>query len=227
MDIIPVLDILNNKVVKAIKGDRANYESIDSKLYNSIEPIEIINQLSKRYAPHTIYIADLDAITTKKVHHKLLNTILKNFPKINFWIDTGMNKINLIKKYKNYLPILCSENSQGFDLISSKNKDYICSLDFKSCFLGAKPIYRHKRYLPDRIIIMDLLQVGSENKLNYKIAKKFIKDDKKEYYIAGGIKKILDIKKAKQIGAKGVLVSSILHQNKLTKIFIQKEKAGL
>ena len=69
MDIIPVLDILNNKVVKAIKGDRANYESIDSKLYNSIEPIEIINQLSKRYAPHTIYIADLDAITSKKVHH--------------------------------------------------------------------------------------------------------------------------------------------------------------
>ena len=74
---------------------------------------------------------------------------------------------------------------------------------------------------------MDLLQVGSEKKLNYKIAKKYIKDDKKDYYIAGGIKKILDIKKAKQIGAKGVLVSSILHQSKLTKIFIQKEKAGL
>ena len=51
MDIIPVLDILNNKVVKAVKGDRANYESIDSKLYNSIEPIEIINQLSKRCVP--------------------------------------------------------------------------------------------------------------------------------------------------------------------------------
>ena len=41
---------------------------------------------------------------------------------------------------------------------------------------------------------MDLLQVGSENKLNYKIAKSFVKDDKKDYYIAGGIKKILDIK---------------------------------
>ena len=62
MDIIPVLDIINNKVVKAIKGDRSKYASIDSKLYNSIEPIEIINQLSKRYSPHIIYIADLDAI---------------------------------------------------------------------------------------------------------------------------------------------------------------------
>ena len=42
-----------------------------------------------------------------------------------------------------------------------------------------------------------------------------------------GIKKVLDIKKAKKIGAKGVLVSSILHQNKLTKLFIQKEKTSL
>ena len=78
-----------------------------------------------------------------------------------------------------------------------------------------------------KIIIMDLMQVGSDNKFNLKIAKKFIKNDKKDYYIAGGIKKVLDIKKAKQIGAKGVLVSSILHQSKLTKIFIQKEKTSL
>ena len=39
--------------------------------------------------------------------------------------------------------------------------------------------------------------------------------------------KILDIKRAKKIGAKGVLVSSILHENKLNKLFIQKEKTSL
>ena len=227
MDIIPVLDILNNKVVKAVKGDRTKYEPINTKLYNSIEPIEIINQLSKRYSPHIIYIADLDAISSNNVNHDLFNRILSVFPKIVFWIDTGMNNINLIKKYKNYIPIFCSENSKGFDLVSSKKQNYICSLDFNNCFLGAKPIYKHKRYLPDKIIIMDLLQVGSENKLNYKIAKRFIKNDKKDYYIAGGIKKVLDIKKARKIGAKGVLISSILHQRTLTKIFIQKEKTSL
>ena len=35
MDIIPVLDILDYKVVKAINGDRANYEPVSLKLYNS------------------------------------------------------------------------------------------------------------------------------------------------------------------------------------------------
>ena len=227
MDIIPVLDILNNNVVKAIKGDRAKYEPINYKLYNSTEPIEIIRQLSKRYSPNIIYIADLDAISQKSVDHKLFNTILNIFPKIDFWIDTGMNKIRLTKKFKNYMPIFCSENSKGFDLKESKNKSYICSLDFNGDFLGSRPIYKHKRYLPEKIIIMDLLQVGSKDNFNYNIAKKFIRNDKKDYYIAGGIKKVLDIKKAKKIGAKGVLVSSILHQNKLTKIFIQKEKTSL
>ena len=100
-------------------------------------------------------------------------------------------------------------------------------MDFKNSFLGTKPIYKHKRYLPNKIIIMDLLQVGSVNNLNYKLAKKIIKNDKKDYYIAGGVKKVLDIKKARQIGAKGVLVSSILHRSKLTRLFIQKEKTSL
>ena len=84
MDIIPVLDILNNKVVKAIEGDRAKYKSIDSRLYNSTEPIEIIKQLSKRYVPHILYIADLDAISHDKVNHELFNKILHIFPKIDF-----------------------------------------------------------------------------------------------------------------------------------------------
>ena len=227
MDIIPVLDILDNKVVKAIKGDRANYKPISSKLYNSIEPIEIINQLSKRYSPHILYIADLDAISNNNVNHALFNQILTIFPKIVFWIDTGMNTIKLKKKFRNYVPIICSENSKGFDLISNLKYNYICSLDIDKCLLGIKPIHKHKRYLPKKIIIMDLLQVGSKNKFNHKNSIKFMKKDKRDYYIAGGIKNILDIKKAKKLGAKGVLVSSILHNTKLNKIFIQKEKTSL
>ena len=49
----------------------------------------------------------------------------------------------------------------------------------------------------------------------------------KDYYIAGGVKSILDIKKAGTLGARGVLISTILHENKLRKIFIQKEKTSL
>ena len=94
-------------------------------------------------------------------------------------------------------------------------------------YIGEKPIYRQQKASPSKIILMDLLQVGSKNNINYKLARRFIRNNNQDYYIAGGIKKILDIKRAKKIGAKGVLVSSILHENKLNKLFIQKEKTSL
>ena len=45
MDIIPVIDIFNGKVVTAIQGKRDSYQPVDLKLYNTIDPIEIINIL--------------------------------------------------------------------------------------------------------------------------------------------------------------------------------------
>jgi len=227
MDIIPVLDILNNQAVKAIKGNRNSYQPINKQLYNTTDPRDIICLIVKKFKPNIIYIADLNAIIDNNVNHKLIEFVLRKFPKIQFWVDSGLNKIKLSKNFQNYVPVFCGEKSMGFELLSKKYKNYICSLDFKENFLGSKPVYKHIRHMPKKIIIMDLMQVGSDNKFNLKIANKFIKNNKKDYYIAGGIKKVLDIKKAKQIGAKGVLVSSILHQNKLTKIFIQKEKTSL
>ena len=102
MDIIPVIDILNNHVVTAIKGNRDDYQKINTKLYNSTEPIKIINQIINIYSPKIIYIADLDAIMTNQVNHLILGEILRKFPKVDFWIDSGLNSINLQKSYKNY-----------------------------------------------------------------------------------------------------------------------------
>ncbi len=99
MDIIPVIDILNNQVVRAIKGDRDNYESISYKLYNSTDPRDIIDQIVKRYSPKILYIADLDAIIHNNVNPKLYDNILSSFPKIKFWVDSGLKEIKLKKKY--------------------------------------------------------------------------------------------------------------------------------
>ena len=72
---------------------------------------------------------------------------------------------------------------------------------------------------------MDLDQVGSSGYANFKMLKKFLRySSKYELYIAGGIKTTLDLHKAKSLGAKGVLVSSILKKDGLPKLLIQKRK---
>ena len=69
MDIIPAIDILDNNVVKAIKGKRDKYQSIDYKLYRTNNPRDIIYQIVKNYSPKIIYIADLDAIINNKMNN--------------------------------------------------------------------------------------------------------------------------------------------------------------
>ena len=227
MDIIPVIDILDNHVVTALKGDRYAYQKINIKLYNSTEPIKIINQIVGIYSPKIIYIADLDAIISDRVNHNILMKILKRFPKVDFWIDSGLNKINLDKNYNNYVPIFCSEKAKNFELISKKFKDYVCSIDYKNGIIGPKSIHRCIKTYPKKIIIMNLSRVGTKLKPNFHIVRKFItKKYKNEYYVAGGIRSMLDIKSAKLLGASGVLISSLLYMNKLRKFSFLKERAN-
>jgi len=213
-------------VVKSIKGDRDNYESISYKLYNSTDPRDIIDQIAKRYSPKILYIADLDAIIHNNLNPKLYDNILSSFPKIKFWVDSGLKEIKLKKKYRNYCPVFCSEKSKGYEFSSNKFNNCVCSFDFMGKYMGEKPIYRQQKASPSKIILMDLLQVGSKNNINYKLARRFIRNNNRDYYIAGGIKSIFDIKRAKYFGASGVLVSTMIHQNKITKYMIQKEKTS-
>ncbi|MEC9205670.1 MAG: HisA/HisF-related TIM barrel protein [Pseudomonadota bacterium] len=226
MNIIPVIDILNNHVVTALKGDRYDYQKINTQLYNTTEPIRIISQIINKYSPKTIYIADLDAIITNQVNHLVLREILKKFPKVDFWIDSGLNTVNLDKSYKNYVPIFCSEKAKKFGF-SEKNKSHVCSIDYKNGIIGPKSFYKCIKEFPKKVIIMDLSRVGTKLKPNFHIIKKFIKKKyKNEYYVAGGIRSMLDIKFAKLLGAQGVLVSSLLHMNKVRKFSFLKERAN-
>lgn len=228
MDIIPVLDIYKSNVVVAVKGKRHLYQPINYKLYNSTDPRDIINIIKEKFKPKIIYMADLDAIINGKANHKIIDSIIKNNADIEFWIDAGLNKLNLSKRYANYYSVFCSEKSSGFDLSNNNKENYICSFDFREKIIGNMCLPKLSRNLPKKIILMDLLQVGSSETLNFKILKKFIKYQKKrDFYIAGGIKNTFDIHKAKNLGVKGVLVSSILHKDIIGKLFIRKEKTGL
>ena len=225
MDVIPVLDIYKQKVVAAVEGNRHSYKPIVSKLYNSTDPKEIIFAIKRRYKPSIIYIADLDAIIDKKANSQIINDILESFPGIDFWIDTGLKSLNLKKRFVNYHPIFCSEKSVGFDIHNHYKERLICSLDYKNKILGNVNLPKLLKYLPKRIILMDLEQVGSSKCTNFKILKRYLKySSKYELYIAGGIKTTLDLQKAKSLGAKGVLVSSILKNGNIPKLLIHKRK---
>ena len=74
--------------------------------------------------------------------------ILKKFPKVSFWIDSGLNKIKLDKNYNNYVPVFCSEKAKDFELSSEKFKKHICSIDYKNGIIGPNSFHRCIRTHP-------------------------------------------------------------------------------
>ncbi|HWQ82955.1 MAG TPA: HisA/HisF-related TIM barrel protein, partial [Anaerolineales bacterium] len=62
MRIIPVLDLLGGQVVHARRGERQNYQPVESVLCDSAEPRHVARAFRERLGLNEHYIADLDAI---------------------------------------------------------------------------------------------------------------------------------------------------------------------
>ncbi len=130
MKIIPVIDLKNGYVVHAKRGQRENYQPIQSHLCKQADIFSVIEHFLSLYAFDTFYIADLDAITFSGNNQKLIEKTLAHFPKKQFWIDTGYQKIHDFPE--NYLPVLGSEcfNNDNIDELLGFKKRFVTSLDF-------------------------------------------------------------------------------------------------
>ena len=61
LKVIPVIDILNGRVVHAVRGRRSEYQLLKSVLCDSVDPVEVANAF-KTLGFTELYVADLDAI---------------------------------------------------------------------------------------------------------------------------------------------------------------------
>ena len=199
MELIPAIDLLDNIVVKAFLGERKKYKPINTKLANSCRLENIIIGLLKEYKFKIIYIADLNAIMGNKNNFRIIKKVIKKFPKIDFWVDYGVKNFLDFKKYHDnrFKTIIGSETLKNTDelkkIYKHKKREFILSLDFKNnFFLGPKNLIKNNKLWPKKTIFMILDSVGSKKRP--KLIKLYNLDQKKDYYLAGGISNNKDIK---------------------------------
>jgi phosphoribosylformimino-5-aminoimidazole carboxamide ribotide isomerase len=89
MQVIPVLDLLDGHVVRAVRGDRTAYRPIQSLLTAASEPLPIARALLATSGASTLYIADLGAILQRGAHAPVLATLRAALPGIELWLDAG------------------------------------------------------------------------------------------------------------------------------------------
>ena len=233
MQIIPVIDLKNGLVVHAKRGERQNYQPIQSALTSSVAPADIIDVLLELYPFEQIYIADIDAIQGNGSHYDLVERLSAQYRNTIFWLDCGIQQMNHRALHAdNIRPVIGSENMHH--LISYKAVSYACasrhvlSLDFRNDMqLGTKELFETARYWPDDTICMSLTHVGSEqgidlNKLNSLIQLNAQRKSPGRLYAAGGIRNVQDCLQLKQMGIAGALVATALHNKTITHDDIQK-----
>lgn len=89
MDIIPVLDLMNGRVVHGIQGDREHYRPVESVLTPSSEPLAVATALQRETECRAFYIADLDAIQGVGHHDGVVRSLTDDLG-VGLWVDAGI-----------------------------------------------------------------------------------------------------------------------------------------
>ena len=233
--VIPVMDILNQKVVHAIRGDRQNYELINKKYKNlSNEPIKMVKFLTEKYNFSTLYIADLDLIQRNldlSPNLGIFKKILENFSQINLIVDLG---IKIKKDLNPYVELNFEKYILGLETLRNLNtlkkclREYsssqiILSLDLyksspitKISELKRRTIFESINLFQNlgvrNLIILDLYRVGSKTGGIPDMYKKIQSIFEGNVYVGGGIKNNDDIINYENEGFSGVLIGTSIYE---------------
>ena len=224
MKIIPVIDLKDGVVVHARLGVREHYQPINTNLCRSSDIYRVIEAFLGVYDFDTFYIADLNAITGQGDHEHLISQVLKHYPHIVFWIDSGYQRVD--PHPANYMPVLGSECYNDDKVLELKafDKRFILSLDYSASeALGADRLFTDPNLWPDTIIVMTLNRVGSHQGPDLDKLDEFCsRYPHKQFVAAGGIRNITDLQVLKQIGVQQALVASALHSGSIGRVEIEK-----
>lgn len=225
MQIIPVIDLLNGLVVHAKQGARQHYQPINSLLINSKKPLDIVAALLDYYPFQQLYIADLNAIQKLgSTNYSIIESIANYFPNLKLWIDAGISNQTDLAIWSNIHSnlIFGSENFSrigNFLAIKSKQgSDFTLSLDFMpNGYQGPVELLQDSTYWPDDVIVMSLANVGADQGINTALISKALQlASNHNIYAAGGVRDMSDLMKLKDMGARGALIATALHQKQLT-----------
>jgi phosphoribosylformimino-5-aminoimidazole carboxamide ribotide isomerase len=233
LKIIPVIDILNGKVVHAFKGQRHNYQPVESILFKSTEPLEVAKRF-RALGFNELYVADLDAIIDCSLNFQSLKKIADETG-LKLMVDAG---ITSIARAKTLLDIGISKLIIGTETLQSKKfveqvveifggdrvvvsldlkgEKVLVKLGFDGCLSPICLLQDFKRMGVSQVIVLDLVRVGSEEGVNVDFLIKVIEEVGIDVFVGGGVRDINDLVKLRNLGVSGTLIATALHTGKIS-----------
>jgi phosphoribosylformimino-5-aminoimidazole carboxamide ribotide isomerase len=229
MQIIPVIDLKDGQVVRAVRGDRARYQPIDSLLCPGSDPAAMAQRLCEHCATDTLYLADIDALQGGGPQLAALRRLLAEQPDLRLWLDAGFVDAEQADALRAALgdagervtPVFGSESLRSVEALHhcfAPPSEALLSLDRRGGeHLDAVGVWGRPADWPHRIIVMNLHRVGSFDGPDLDtLATVRALAPKAQLIGAGGIRHAGDLQAAASAGADAWLVASALHDGRLT-----------
>jgi len=233
MRLIPVIDIRNGVAVRAIAGRRSDYQPLATPLARTSAPLDVARGLMKLHRFQELYIADLDAIERRGDNRGLIEKIGDAFPQLRLWVDAGVRDREDVERWlsmREATIVIGAESFVDASALDSLRADrrLALSLDFQGeRFLGAPRLLADERLWPQRVIVMTLARVGGGEGPDVARVRDIVaRAPARDIYGAGGVRGVDDLLRLQDAGAAGALVSSALHDGRLTPVDLARFDAN-
>lgn len=239
MELIPVIDIMQGQVVRAVRGNRQAYQPMQSRLCAGSDPVTMAKVLCDHCASPTLYVADLDALLGGPAQAAVLRALLQSLPDVALWLDAGFANTAAARALRAELgaagarvvPVFGSESLAspselercyaGFDGVGDDPRgDAVLSLDRRDGQrLDAAGCWDTPALWPRRVIVMTLERVGSDAGPDLETLIDVQRKSPQTVIVgAGGIRHEADLARAREAGAGAWLVASALHDGRLPRV---------
>jgi len=224
--VIPVLDLMEGRVVRAVAGERARYRPLrpgDSVLTEHGEPHEVVRAFLRLHPFRILYLADLDAILGRGDQTALVSDLERTFPDVEFWCDAGVrDEADLRRRLaRRRGPVVVgSETLADAAWLGRWREDprLVLSLDHRGgTRLGPAALFAEPDLWPARVVVMTLAAVGTGGGPEVaRIREIRARAGGRAVYAAGGVRDRADLLTLRALGCAGVLVASCLHRGTVT-----------
>lgn len=228
MQLVPVIDLMHGQAVRAVRGDRASYRPVQSRLCEGSDPVTVARALCAHCDAQRLYVADLDALTGGEPQVAVLRQLLRSLPAVELWLDAGFADVQAAQQLRERLgadsarvvTIFASESLRSREALARCCADRhaaVLSLDRRDGrVIDAAGCWESPSLWPERVIVMTLERVGADAGPDLDTLREVqARSPGTKLVGAGGIRHEADLDSAAAAGAHAWLVASALHDGRL------------
>jgi phosphoribosylformimino-5-aminoimidazole carboxamide ribotide isomerase len=228
MRVIPVIDLKGGVAVHAVRGDRARYRPLRSRIAEGSDPVSLTRAVRERLGLDELYVADLDAIAGEDGSADVIAALARE---ASVMVDAGAATATAVARLLELgvaRVVIGTESLPSTQALRRLRADLpdaplVLSLDLRggrllspdpalSGIAAADALARLAESGVGEAIVLDLMRVGSgEGPHVTLLGELHARFPELELLAGGGVRHAADLHALAQAGASGALVATALH----------------